>query len=248
MGCGTRAAFRCCPYSPWDLSAHSELQYPTCPKTKGICERLGDGECPRKCPYELTPSVTQFIFSLSFLFPDLFFPHHPPAVLTVPTHTPHPRILIDKMPCWTWALPTCPSPPRLLLLWPQVLPWAGWHAKPGTTWERGTCCLRWTPGLKGHGCQSWEGAVAFAAWDDDEPWGPWLGNGTFWLPAVALLPGGYLSGYWFRHTCKGRSPWSLLYRVSEAMGFSWVGLRSFRTQVSKDGRIVEKRVVVNMGR
>lgn len=29
-----------------------------------------------------------------------------------------------------------------------------------------------------------DGAVAFAAWDDSEPWGPWTGNGTLRLPAV----------------------------------------------------------------
>nr|KAF6363762.1 TAP binding protein [Pipistrellus kuhlii] len=29
-----------------------------------------------------------------------------------------------------------------------------------------------------------DGAVAFAAWDDSEPWGPWTGNGTLRLPRV----------------------------------------------------------------
>ena len=59
----------------------------------------------------------------------------------------------------------------------------------GLEWRRqhlgkGHLLLAVTPGLNGQVPAAREGAVAFAAWDDDEPWGPWTGNGTFWLPAV----------------------------------------------------------------
>lgn len=59
----------------------------------------------------------------------------------------------------------------------------------GLEWRRqhlgkGRLLLAATPGVDGQVPATREGAVAFAAWDDDEPWGPWTGNGTFWLPAV----------------------------------------------------------------
>lgn len=60
----------------------------------------------------------------------------------------------------------------------------------GLEWRRqhlgkGHLLLAATPGLDGQMPAAEDGAVAFATWDDDnEPWGPWAGNGTLWLPAV----------------------------------------------------------------
>ena len=70
------------------------------------------------------------------------------------------------------ATPLAPGPP------PFGLEWRRQHL------GKGHLLLAVTPGLNGQVPAAREGSVAFAAWDDDEPWGPWTGNGTFWLPAV----------------------------------------------------------------
>ena len=77
---------------------------------------------------------------------------------------------------------TLPTPKAATSLAPGPPPF-------GLEWRRqhlgkGHLMLAATPGLSGQMPVAREGAVAFAAWDDDEPLGPWTGNGTFWLPAV----------------------------------------------------------------
>uniref|UniRef100_A0A8C9J3W9 Tapasin n=1 Tax=Panthera tigris altaica TaxID=74533 RepID=A0A8C9J3W9_PANTA len=105
------------------------------------------------------------------------------AVLTVLTHTPTPRIrlgqdaLLDLKfaympPASEAATSLAPGPP------PFGLEWRRQHL------GKGHLLLAATPGLSEQMPPAQEGAVAFAAWDDDEPWGPWTGNGTLWLPAV----------------------------------------------------------------
>uniref|UniRef100_A0A4X1T8S5 Tapasin n=1 Tax=Sus scrofa TaxID=9823 RepID=A0A4X1T8S5_PIG len=115
------------------------------------------------------------------LEPELYLKVH--AVLTVITHTPAPRIrlgqdaLLDLSfayvpPTSKAAISLAPGPP------PFGLEWRRQHL------GKGHLLLAATPGLSGQVPAAREGAVAFAAWDDDEPWGPWTGNGSFWLPAV----------------------------------------------------------------
>uniref|UniRef100_A0A2I2ZQU1 Tapasin n=1 Tax=Gorilla gorilla gorilla TaxID=9595 RepID=A0A2I2ZQU1_GORGO len=105
------------------------------------------------------------------------------VVLTVLTHTPAPRVRLGQdalldlsfayMPPTSEAASSlAPGPP------PFGLEWRRQHL------GKGHLLLAATPGLNGRMPAAQEGAVAFAAWDDDEPWGPWTGNGTFWLPRV----------------------------------------------------------------
>ncbi|XP_027626022.1 tapasin [Tupaia chinensis] len=106
-----------------------------------------------------------------------------PVVLTVLTHTPVARIRLGQdamldlsfayMPPTSEAAASLGSGPP-----PFGLEWRRQH------WGKGHLLLAATPGLSRQMPAAREGAVAFAAWDDDEPWGPWTGNGTFWLPAV----------------------------------------------------------------
>ncbi|XP_032505817.1 tapasin isoform X8 [Phocoena sinus] len=105
------------------------------------------------------------------------------AVLTVLTHTPTPRIRMgqDALLDLSFAY-TPPTPKAATSLAPGPPPF-------GLEWRRqhlgkGHLMLAATPGLSGPMPAAREGAVAFAGWDDDEPFGPWTGNGTFWLPAV----------------------------------------------------------------
>lgn len=113
------------------------------------------------------------------------------AILSVFTHTPTPRIRLGQdalldlsfayMPPSSQAT-TAPGPP------PFGLEWRRQHL------GKGHLLLAATPGLNGQMPVAEEGAVAFAAWDDDEPWGPWTGNGTLWLPAVRpFQEGSYLA-------------------------------------------------------
>lgn len=114
--------------------------------------------------------------------------YHPPlpsypAVLTVVTHTPTTRVRLGQdalldlsfvyMPPTPEATSSlAPGPP------PFGLEWRHQHQ------GKGHLLLAATPGLDGQMPAAREGAVAFAAWDDNEPWGPWTGNGTLRLPAV----------------------------------------------------------------
>lgn len=105
------------------------------------------------------------------------------AVLTVVTHTPTTRARLgqDALLDLSFAYMP-PTPEATASLAPGPPPF-------GLEWRRqhqgkGHLLLAATPGLSGQIPAARDGAVAFAAWDDNEPWGPWTGNGTLWLPAV----------------------------------------------------------------
>lgn len=146
--------------------------------------------CPRALDGDwLLVSVSSTVFSLSVLLrpqpeaqrePDFTMAT---VVLTVLTHSPNPRIQLGKdavldlsfaymPPTLEDALSPAAGPP------PFGLEWRRQHR------GKGHLLLAATPGLAGETPPAQEKAVAFAAWDDNEPWGPWTGNGTFWLPAV----------------------------------------------------------------
>ncbi|XP_004846870.1 tapasin [Heterocephalus glaber] len=147
--------------------------------------------CPRALDGAwLMVSVTSPVLGLAGLLRSQPGPQPEPVlitmatvVLTVLTHTPAPRVrlgqdaVLDLSFAYTPPTPEpaptpAPGPP------PFGLEWRRQHQ------GKGHLLLAATPGLEGQVPAAQEGAVAFAAWDDDEPWGPWTGNGTFWLPAV----------------------------------------------------------------
>ncbi|XP_032505812.1 tapasin isoform X4 [Phocoena sinus] len=147
--------------------------------------------CPRALDGRwLMVSVSSQVLSLSSLLRPQSEPQPEPAlitvataVLTVLTHTPTPRIRMgqDALLDLSFAY-TPPTPKAATSLAPGPPPF-------GLEWRRqhlgkGHLMLAATPGLSGPMPAAREGAVAFAGWDDDEPFGPWTGNGTFWLPAV----------------------------------------------------------------
>ncbi|XP_030658783.1 tapasin isoform X1 [Nomascus leucogenys] len=147
--------------------------------------------CPRALDGAwLMVSISSPVLSLSSLLRPQPEPQQEPVlitmatvVLTVLTHTPAPRVRLGQdalldlsfayMPLTSEAASSlAPGPP------PFGLEWRRQHL------GKGHLLLAATPGLNGQMPAAQEGAVAFAAWDDDEPWGPWTGNGTFWLPRV----------------------------------------------------------------
>ncbi|XP_005360459.1 tapasin [Microtus ochrogaster] len=147
--------------------------------------------CPRALDGDwLLVSVSSTVFSLSSLLRPQPEPQQEPVfitmatvVLTVLTHSPVPQIQLGKdavldlsfaymPPVLEDALSPATGPP------PFGLEWRRQHR------GKGYLLLAATPGLAGETPPAQEKAVAFAAWDDNEPWGPWTGNGTFWLPAV----------------------------------------------------------------
>ncbi|KAM6184102.1 tapasin isoform 1-T1 [Erethizon dorsatum] len=147
--------------------------------------------CPRALDGAwLMVSVTSPVLSLSSLLRSQPEPEPEPVlitmatvVLTVLTHTPAPRIRLgqDAVLDLSFAyMPPTPEPAASLAPGPPPfgLEWRRQHL------GKGHLLLAATPGLDGQMPAAREGAVAFAAWDDDEPWGPWTGNGTFWLSAV----------------------------------------------------------------
>lgn len=104
-------------------------------------------------------------------------------MLTVLTHNPAPRIQLGKdavldlsfaymPPTLEDATSLAPGPP------PFGLEWRRQHQ------GKGHLLLAAIPGLVEKMPPAQERSVAFAAWDDNEPWGPWTGNGTLLLPAV----------------------------------------------------------------
>ncbi|XP_036105142.1 tapasin isoform X1 [Molossus molossus] len=115
------------------------------------------------------------------------------AVLTVVTHTPITRIRLgqDALLDLSFAyMPPTPEATASLAPGPPSfgLEWRHQHL------GKGHLLLAATPGLGGQMPAARDGAVAFAAWDDNEPWGPWTGNGTLWLPAVRpFQEGSYLA-------------------------------------------------------
>nr|XP_013012060.2 tapasin [Cavia porcellus] len=149
-----------------------------------------EASCPRALDGEwLMVSVSGRDLSLSSLLrkpaelqPEPVLITMATAVLTVLTHTPAPRIRLGQDAVldlsFAYAPPT-PEPAASLAPGPPPfgLEWRRQHL------GKGHLLLAATPGLHGQVPAAQEGAVAFATWDD-EPWGPWTGNGTFWLPAV----------------------------------------------------------------
>lgn len=116
-----------------------------------------------------------------------------PAVLTVVSHTPttHIRLGQDALLDLSFAyMPPTPETTASLAPGPPPfgLEWRHQHL------GKGHLVLAATPGLRGQMPASRDGAVAFATWDDNEPWGPWTGNGTLWLPSVRpIQEGSYLA-------------------------------------------------------
>ncbi|XP_055463076.1 tapasin [Psammomys obesus] len=147
--------------------------------------------CPRALDGDwLLVSVSSTFFSLSSLLRPQPEPQREPVfitmatvVLTVLTHNPAPRIQLGKDAVldlrFAYAPPTLEEVSSLDAGPPPFgLEWRRQHR------GKGHLLLAATPGLAGEMPPAQEKAVAFAAWDDSEPWGPWTGNGTFWLPAV----------------------------------------------------------------
>ncbi|XP_034380225.1 tapasin [Arvicanthis niloticus] len=147
--------------------------------------------CPRALDGDwLQVSVSSSVFSLSSLLRSQLEPQQEPvlitmttAVLTVLTHSPAPRVQLGKDAVldlsFAYAPPALEDGPSLAAGPPPFgLEWRRQHR------GKGYLLLAATPGLAGQMPPAQEKAAAFAAWDDDEPWGPWTGNGTFWLPAV----------------------------------------------------------------
>ncbi|XP_014638317.1 PREDICTED: tapasin [Ceratotherium simum simum] len=186
-----QAAFR--RYPPDAPAPHCEMsRYVLLPASANWASGLTpEQNCPRALDGTwLMVSVSSQVLSLSGLLRPQSEPQPEPAlittataVLTVLTHTPTPRIrlgqdaLLDLSfaylpPTLEAATSLSPGPP------PFGLEWRRQHL------GKGHLVLAATPGLGGQMPAAQEGAVAFAAWDDDEPWGPWTGNGTLWLPAV----------------------------------------------------------------
>lgn len=149
------------------------------------CSRALDGDW-------LMVSVSGTVFSLSSLLRPLPEPQREPVfitmatvVLTVLTHHPAPRIHLGKDAVldlrFAYAPPALEDAPSVASGPPPFgLEWRRQHR------GKGHLLLAAIPGLLEKMPPAREKAVAFAAWDDDnDPWGPWTGNGTLWLPAVS---------------------------------------------------------------
>ncbi|XP_055988433.1 tapasin [Sorex fumeus] len=104
------------------------------------------------------------------------------AVLTVFSHTPKSRVRLGQDAVldlsFAYAPPSTVGDAPAPGVPPFGLEWRRQHL------GKGHLVLASTPGLKGSLPRAQDGAVTFAAWDDDEPWGPWTGNGTLVLPAI----------------------------------------------------------------
>lgn len=105
------------------------------------------------------------------------------AVLTVFTHTPTPRIRLGRDALldlsFAYMAPNAEATASLALGPPPFgLEWRRQHL------GKGHLLLAATPGLNEKMPAAQEGAVAFASWDDSEPFGPWTGNGSLLLPSV----------------------------------------------------------------
>lgn len=149
----------------------------------------------RSCPRALDGtwfmvSMSSRVVSLSSLLRPQSEPQPEPAVitvatavLTVVTHTPTTRIRLgqDALLDLSFAyMPPTPEATASLASGPPLFGLEWRHQHQG----KGHLVLAATPGLDGQTPAARDGAVAFAAWDDNEPWGPWTGNGTLRLPAV----------------------------------------------------------------
>ncbi|KAM4834662.1 tapasin [Thomomys bottae] len=186
-----QAAFRRYPRNTPD--PHCEISHfvPFPASVSWIRGLTPEQSCPRTLDGAwLSVSMSNSVFSLSILLQPQPEPQQKPVpitkatvVLTVLTHTPALRVQLGQdaildlsfsyMPPTLEAATSLPPGPP-----PFGLEWRRQHRGDGHL------LLAATPGLGGQVPAAQEGAVAFAAWDDDELWGPWTGNGTLWLPAV----------------------------------------------------------------
>ncbi|XP_007937630.1 tapasin [Orycteropus afer afer] len=167
----------------------SYVPFPASPNwAKGL---ISEHSCPRALDGTwLMVSMSSPVLSLTSLLklqPELQLEPVPitmaTVVLTVLTHTPAPRIRLGQDAMldlsFTYMPPTHEGGTSMALGPPPFgLEWRRQHL------GKGHLLLAATPGLSEQMPAAQEGAVTFASWDDDEPWGPWTGNGTFWLPAV----------------------------------------------------------------
>uniref|UniRef100_A0A452E2J8 Tapasin n=1 Tax=Capra hircus TaxID=9925 RepID=A0A452E2J8_CAPHI len=186
-----QAAFRQYPRDAPAPRCEMSLYVPLPASAKWLSDLTPEQSCPRALDGTwLMVSMSSPFLSLSSLLRPQSEPQPEPAlitmataVLTVFTHTPTPRIRIGQDALLDLSFAYVPLTPKAATsLAPGPPPF-------GLEWRRqhlgkGHLLLAVTPGLNGQVPAAREGAVAFAAWDDDEPWGPWTGNGTFWLPAV----------------------------------------------------------------
>ncbi|XP_036908645.1 tapasin isoform X2 [Sturnira hondurensis] len=177
------------PYLPLPASAN----WASSLNPEQSCPRAMDGTW-------LVVSMSSRVISLSSLLQlqsesqrDSAFITMATAVLTVVTHTPTTQIRLgqDALLDLSFAYMP-PTPETTASLAPGPPPF-------GLEWRRqhqgkGHLLLAATPGLGGQMPAPQDGAVAFATWDDNEPWGPWTGNGTLWLPSVRpFQEGSYLA-------------------------------------------------------
>ncbi|DAA16673.1 tapasin precursor [Bos taurus] len=185
-----QAAFRQYPRDAPAPRCEMSLYVPLPASAKWLSGLTPEQSCPRALDGTwLMVSMSSPFLSLSSLLRPQSEPQPEPAlitmataVLTVFTHTPTPRIPMGQDALLDLSFAYVPLTPKAPSLAPGPPPF-------GLEWRRqhlgkGHLLLAVTPGLNGQVPAAREGAVAFAAWDDDEPWGPWTGNGTFWLPAV----------------------------------------------------------------
>ncbi|XP_020855043.1 tapasin isoform X2 [Phascolarctos cinereus] len=104
------------------------------------------------------------------------------AVMTVFSHSPAASVGPGKNAkldlSFTYMPPNSGGAPSSLEPPPFGLEWRRQHR------GIGQLLLAVTPGLGGQALGSPEGAVAFAAWDEEGVEGPWSGNGTLLLPIV----------------------------------------------------------------
>lgn len=196
-----QAAFRRYPRSA--PAPHCEMsRYVPLPASANWAKGLSpEQNCPRSLDGTwLMVSMSSPVLGVSSLLRPQSEPQQETApitmatvVLTVLTHTPTTQVQLGKdalldlsfayMPPTPEATTSlAPGPP------PFGLEWRHQHQ------GKGHLLLAATPGLDGQMPAARHGAVAFAAWDDNEPWGPWTGNGTLWLPAVRpFQEGAYLA-------------------------------------------------------
>lgn len=136
--------------------------------------------------------VTWSVRGPSALLLSLSFHSPRPVVLTVLTQNPAPRVQLGKDAVLDLRFAYAPTDLRFADTPTALKDAPSLDAGPppfGLEWRRqhrgkGHLLLAATPGLVERMPPAQEQATAFAAWDDNEPWGPWTGNGTFWLPAV----------------------------------------------------------------
>uniref|UniRef100_A0A4X2LDI4 Ig-like domain-containing protein n=1 Tax=Vombatus ursinus TaxID=29139 RepID=A0A4X2LDI4_VOMUR len=126
--------------------------------------RQGPGEPPPR------PDLDSSLYLKVYVVMTVF--SHSPAALVGPGK----KVTLDLS--FTYTPPNSGGAPSSLGPPPFGLEWRRQHR------GIGQLLLAVTPGLGGQALGSPEGAVAFAAWDEEGVEGPWSGNGTLLLPIV----------------------------------------------------------------